>query len=341
MLRISKQLWRSIALIAIAVSFGTSIDIAAAQPEKPKIVVAYASSSGAFAAFWAAQEKGYFKDEGLQVELLSTRTTVGLMALNSGQIDAIGTGCAEFFEANRNGYSTKVIANLLENNIYLLATSRNITDAKMLVGKTIAVNQIGDTGHLSVRAALRTLGVDPDNVTYVQVGSTPERFSAVSNGAVAGAVQAGSLKPLVLNSGMNVLIDLQQEKAPSCLSGIGVSQSFLNKYPKTAESLLRAIVKGNAYLSVGSDDELRTIFSKFMKLPVDDNQLLLALKFFAKDAHSRKPKMTIEAAKAVMAMMSEVNPAWRTEDPANYVDLTAMERLDASGFLDAVYHQVK
>jgi NitT/TauT family transport system substrate-binding protein len=331
---------RNLFLAAFVVgTFGVA-STSQAAPEKKKLTLGYASMSGGFGGFWVAKEKGYFEEQGLEVELLYTRTTVGLQALSSGHIDAMGTGCAEFFEANRKGYENRVVASLFENNLYLLASAKNITEPKMLVGKSIAVNRIGDTGHMSIRFALRRAGVDPDKITYVQVGSTPERFSALSKGAVAGAVQVGALRPLVTKNGLNVLIDLQKEKFPSCLGGIGLKAETIKTSPKTVEALLKALVKGNAYLAAGPAEDTKKIFSRYMKLPIDDKKLLLGWSFFVKDAHSRKPKMTTEAAQGVMDMMAEADPTWSKEKAERYLDQSFMNELDKSGYLDAVYKEI-
>lgn len=329
------------ALIVIASLSVAPLMAAPPMPEKPKVVVGYGSMSGAFGSFWIANEKGYFKEQGLDATLLYTRTTTGLQVLSAGQVDLMGTGCAEFFEANRKALHNKVVASLFEFNLYLIASRKEITDPKMLVGKTVAVNRIGDTGHLSARFAFRKAGVDPDKVTYIQIGSTPERFSALSSGSVAAAVQNGSMKPLVLSNGQNVLIDLQNRDNPSCLGGIGVSTETLQKRPRTVEAMLRAIVKGNAYLRDGPESEVKAIFSKYMKLPVDDKQLVESWSYWSTTAHARKPLMTVDAAKNVMGMMSEADPTWSSENPAAYLDLSLMEKLDREGFLDKVYADIK
>jgi NitT/TauT family transport system substrate-binding protein len=332
----------ALSALMLIVGFGMAPMMAASPaPEKPKVVVGYGSMSGGFGSFWVAKEKGYFKEQGLDADLLYTRTTTGLQVLASGQVDLMGTGCAEFFEANRSGLSNKVIASLFEYNLYLIASRKEITDPKMLIGKSVAVNRIGDTGHLSAKFAFRKAGIDPDKITYVQIGSTPERFSALSSGAVAAAVQNGSVKPLVLEQGQNILIDLQNRDFASCLGGIGASTEFLRKNPRTVEAMIRAIVKGNAYMREGPESEVKAVFSKYMKLPVDDKQIIETYNYWAKTAHARKPIMTLQAAKNVMAMMAEADPKWAAEDPAKYLDLSLMERLDKEGFLDKVYTEVK
>jgi ABC-type nitrate/sulfonate/bicarbonate transport system substrate-binding protein len=325
-----------VALIAACIAVQPSAE---AQTTKT-VKLGYATTSGGFGAFWLAKEKGFFKEEGLNAELLFVRTTVGLQALATGDIDAMGTGCAEFFEANRKGFANRVVANLWETNLYMLVAAKGVTDPKMLVGKTIAVNRIGDTGHMSVRYALRRLGVDPDKITYVQVGSTPERFSALVKGVVAGAVQVGSLKSLAIKNDLPILLDLQTKEYPSCLGGIGFRADTLKENPAQVTAMLRAIARGNIFLALGPAEETKQIFSKYMKLPPDNEQLVLGWSYFSKDAFSLRPKITIAQVRGVMDMLAESDPSWKNEEPSRYIDQSFMDGLDKSGYLDRIYNEL-
>jgi len=327
------------AALAVTIAAGAA---GAVEPEKKEITIGYGSMSGGFGGWWIAKDKGFFEEQGFDhVELLYTRTTTGLQMLNGGQIDALGTGCAEFFEATEAGFPNKVVGNLFDYNLYLIASRPAIKKPADLVGQTLAVNRLGDTGHLSARYALRRAGVDPDSVSYVQIGSTPERFSALDSGAVAAAVQAGALRPMVDAAHLNVLIDLQDPDVPNCLGGIAVSEEFAQKYPKTVEAMLRAMVKGNAYLSAGPAAETRQIFGDYMKLPADDDRVISSWEYFSGPAHSRKPMMTEKSARNVLAMMAEGDPKWADKDPAPYLDLSFMQKLDQEGYLDKVYDDIK
>ena len=329
---------RTAVLAVGCVSIATT---AAAAPEKSKVTIGFSSLAGAYAAFWAAKDRGYFKKEGLDVKLLYTRTTVGLQALTSGNIDMLGAGCAEFFEATRKGYENRVVANLLGTNIYVLAGRADIKDAKDFVGKAVAINRMGDTGYMSVRFALRQLGVDPNSVTYLQVGSTPERFSALSRGSVQGAVLAGALRPLIAKNKFNVVVDLQKMKYPSCLSGVGVRKDWVKTHPKTIEALLRAVVRGNAFISAGPEKEVKKIFAKYMKLKTTDKKLLLLWKFFGHSAHEHKPVITTAQASGVLSMLAEIDASWSKEKPARFLDQSFMKKLDESNYLESVYADVK
>ena len=54
---------------------------AQAKPEKATVRIGYASQSGAFAQLWIAAQKNYFSAEGLNAEILFTRTVTGVQAM--------------------------------------------------------------------------------------------------------------------------------------------------------------------------------------------------------------------------------------------------------------------
>lgn len=327
-------------VIFIALLFGlvpARVSTAAqSKPEKATVHIGYASQSGAFAQLWIAAQKGYFQAEGLNAEILFTRTVTGVQAMISGELDFVATGCPELFRAKRSGFDLRVIADFAPVNVYLIASRKEITDPKQLKGKKVGVNQFLDTSHVSARFALRHAGVDPDSVTFIQVGSTPERFAALRAGTIDGAVQAALFKPVLAKQGLNSLISLYDMKIPYCSGGFAASVETLRKYPRLVEATMRAVVRGHAFLGKGSEDQSKAIMARYMRLPVTDPRLSASYEFFAKDAYYGAPKITIESARTTLDMMAETDPSWKKEKAESYIDTSIMSRLEAEGFIDAV-----
>ena len=132
------------------------------------------------------------------------------------------------FPSQAPGFDLRVVGDFAPVNVYLIASRKEITDPKQLKGKRVGVNQFLDTSHVSARFALRHVGVDPDSVTFIQVGSTPERFAALRAGTVDGAVQAALFKPL-LQQGLNNLISLYDMKIPDCSGGFATGAETLKE----------------------------------------------------------------------------------------------------------------
>jgi ABC-type nitrate/sulfonate/bicarbonate transport system substrate-binding protein len=332
--------WFAFAVFASALISGAGFATAAqGKPEKPTVKIGYASQSGAFAQLWIAAQRGYFAAEGLNSEILFTRTVTGVQAMVAGEIDFIATGCPELFRAKRQGFDLRVVGDFAPVNVYLIASRKEITTPKQLVGKKVGVNQFLDTSHVSARFALRHVGVDPDSVTFIQVGSTPERFAALRAGTVDGAVQAALFKPVLAQQGLNNLISLYDMRIPYCSGGFAASAETLKKYPRLVEATMRAVVRGHAFLGKGPEDQSKAIMSRYMRLPSTDARLVASYGFFAKDAYFGAPKIAIEAARTTLDMMGETDVSWKKERAENFVDTSIMSRLESEGFVDAVYKE--
>ena len=103
---------------------------AQAKPEKATVRIGYASQSGAFAQLWIAAQKNYFSSEGLNAEILFTRTVTGVQAMIAGELDFVATGCPELFRAKRQGFDLRVVGDFAPVNVYLIASRKEITDPK-------------------------------------------------------------------------------------------------------------------------------------------------------------------------------------------------------------------
>ena len=95
---------------------------AQAKPEKATVRIGYASQSGAFAQLWIAAQKNYFSSEGLNAEILFTRTVTGVQAMIAGELDFVATGCPELFRAKRQGFDLRVVGDFAPVNVYLIAS---------------------------------------------------------------------------------------------------------------------------------------------------------------------------------------------------------------------------
>ncbi len=326
-------------LLQGAVAQVNSLAAAQVKPEKPVVRIGYASQSGAFAQLWIAAQKNYFNAEGLNAEILFTRTVTGVQAMIAGELDFVATGCPELFRAKRQGFDLRVVADFAPVNVYLIASRKEITNPKQLAGKRVGVNQFLDTSHVSARFALRHAGVDPDSVTFIQVGSTPERFAALRAGTVDGAVQAALFKPVLAQQGLNNLISLYDMKIPYCSGGFAAGAETLKKFPRFAEATLRAVARGHAFLGKGPEDQSKAIMSRYMRLPVTDPRLVASYTFFAKGAYFGAPKITTEAARTTLDMMGETDLSWKKEKAENFIDASIMSRLESEGFIDSVYKE--
>ena len=144
--------------------------------------MSYATLSAAYMDHICAMDKGYFRDEGLNIEVIRAPGGVATPGLLSGQFQFSSSASSAVSAAVRGGPVKIVYTNLSRPSYSLVSIKSDITSAKDLVGKKIAINSFGDTGHLSTILYLKKMGVNPASVLFIAVGRNEVRFPALCPG---------------------------------------------------------------------------------------------------------------------------------------------------------------
>src|SRR5258706_1369411 len=249
---------RLLCKLTIAVILLLSQTDALLAADLENIKVAYAVLSAGYMAHVTAMDKGYFRDEGLNVEVLRMGGGVATPALLSGQLYFSSSAGSSLSAAVRGGPLKIVYTNLSRPSYYLVATSANISSAKDLIGKRVVINSFGDTGHLATILYLRKHGINPASVLFITVGRNEVRLPAL----MSGMVDATPLAPREL-----VKLGLQRQKVLADLSkeiqlvwnGVAVSNKLLADNPQLVERFLRAIVRGREYARRYRDEAIAII----------------------------------------------------------------------------------
>jgi NitT/TauT family transport system substrate-binding protein len=142
----------------------------------------------------AADKLGYFKDEGLEVEVMPTSGgAVGIPALVGGSVDFVISNIVSIVLAVNQGLDIKVIAansdtgpEAPDTSAVMVKADSPINGAADLVGKRLAVNARNGLNWLYAKAWIEKAGADPDKVTYLEV-PFPQMNDAVANGQADAA----------------------------------------------------------------------------------------------------------------------------------------------------------
>jgi NitT/TauT family transport system substrate-binding protein len=340
---------RTISSVAIGLlscsllTFYRTVDVRAAtvQLGKPQLRIGYGTTAGAAAPLWVAKEKGYFDEAGLNVEIVYVAGYVSIQGMLAGELQGAYGGCAEVMTARKAGSDLIVIGTSANSNLYTIVSRPQITEAKQLVGKRVAISRLGDTSHLSTQFALKQAGIDPQSVTYVQVGSTPARLAALQSGSVDAALQAAQNVSVAKQLGMNILINLFDRRIPYCTSGVGVSKAYLQSNYKTLETFMRALGKGVAFVREANADDVKAIMAKYMRLKSDDKRLIASYEFYAKQFITRELALDPEGVRAIIDMMSFSDKSWLEWKPQQFYDDAIVKKLKNEGYWQAVYEQIR
>src|SRR4051794_23576078 len=143
--------------------------------EIEKIKVGMAADSAMYTPFFIAKEKGYYTDEGLEIEMITLPGGPGTTALIAGEID-YGTSAGSAAGAMLKGAPIKVIYTNADRPGYdIWSTGPEITSLADLPGKTLGIQSRGDTTDIGARMVLQQHGIDPNTVSYITVGGGTQR----------------------------------------------------------------------------------------------------------------------------------------------------------------------
>ncbi len=203
------------------------------------------------AALYIAQKQGFFKAEGLTVQVQPVQQSIqALPALIKGDVDVIaGANYVTFFQAQDKGtLQLKVLAEgatLTSNMMDVLVMPKSpIKAPKDLEGKKVAVNILNNIQSLTLNQILKADNVDFTKVKYVAI-PFPQMAAALQKGQV-DAIHA--VEPFLTNGektlGMRVVVDGGAAPVTGMpISGYVGTQTFAAKNPKTAAAFQRAIFK--------------------------------------------------------------------------------------------------
>jgi NitT/TauT family transport system substrate-binding protein len=143
-----------------------------------------------YAHLYYGQERGFFAQEGLDLQVLVVRGVIGLSSLMSGEIDITchaGSGLA----AVLRGLPIKIVNVTHDRPVHDLVVHPSITTPAELKGKAIAVGSLEGTAAVITRRILQAKGLDAQkDVTLLSMDS-PARLQSL----LSGRVMAGMVTP--------------------------------------------------------------------------------------------------------------------------------------------------
>jgi NitT/TauT family transport system substrate-binding protein len=210
------------------------------------IVVSLVTPSAAYMDHFVAVEKGYFREQNLNVDYVRSGGGVATPALLSGDLHLSTSAGSALSAALRGGPIKIVYTNLSRPSYKLIATKPEIQTLKDLVGKRVAINSFGDTQHLALLLLLKKYRIPSTSVLFIAMGRNETRFAAMKS----GAIDATLLLPRdVFQIGQTqgpVLADIGKE-IQLIWSGAATSSKLLAENRGLAERFLTGAIKGREY----------------------------------------------------------------------------------------------
>jgi len=236
----------------------------------PKMVIGYPASSIASIQLFIAQEKGFFRDEGLDAQLNQVRADAAIAAVLTGELfayDSVGTSVRAF----QKNAPIKILAVNLQSPLFWLVTRPELKSLSELKGKVMGTTSFGGVQHLAGLRMLRRGGLNPEeDITVILSGDPATQLQAIVNGAIQIAVLSPPSVILARNKfKLNVLANALDEFPSFFQSGLAVADKSVSSQKDLVKRILRARAKANRFF-FEMESGASEVIAKFLKvdLPV-------------------------------------------------------------------------
>jgi NitT/TauT family transport system substrate-binding protein len=270
---------------ALAGVLAANFAIAAQAADK---VAVGTGGSASDAPFYMAYDKGFFKDEGLDVDLIVLDSGAKVIApLGTGELD-VGSGALSvgFWNALVRGIKFRIVADrghaqpgYLYQTVFMrkdLVDSGQFKSLKDLKGLRMGFAAQGVTSLSLLNEAAKYAGIKFEDITPVYL-SFPQQIAALQNKALDGTLLIEPQATVAVNAGYGVrFMDTNEFYPYQQISVIFFSDKFATQRKDVAEKFMRAWLRGvRSYNDaikdgkiVGADEIVATMAKSFNMNPV-------------------------------------------------------------------------
>jgi NitT/TauT family transport system substrate-binding protein len=241
-------------LLLVAALFAPSTRLDAAD----KVRVSVTNPNMSFLPSEAALKKGYFKDEGLDVEIIRMNVPNSITALVTGDIGYTLIFGSVVRGALR-GMPMRALASLLDGSTHALIAKPEYKSGKELKGKTVGIGNFGGTDEVAGRMMLKSFGLDTEkDLKFIALGPDRARLAALKEGLVDVAVIAPPGDAQGKQMGFNVLLRAYEVFSFPFI-GVGANLKTIKEKPEEAKKMVKAMVRANRFIREDKDGAVRIL----------------------------------------------------------------------------------
>ncbi len=249
----------SLALILFALAFSLLQKASGAE-----VIIALPTKSFQQIIFPLALERGYMKEEGIDLKVTFMEPTPSIQALVADSIQLTASGGSALVAITRGNIPAKVVLAVNDRVHQWILSRPNITNIKDLKGKKIATTGVASVSTFMFKNILPKYGLDGKDVVFTDPG-VGNQAVALMSGAVDAAIVSVEQRYAGIDNGMKELMYLGNEVKNSWGTS-AASDKFMKEQPKLMAGFTRATLKALRLIRKDRDGTIAA-FGKFSGLP--------------------------------------------------------------------------
>ena len=232
-------IWLKVLTIAILLVASRSV-----AQELVKVPVQIPSITPAISAFAIARERGYYRQEGLDAQLIVMPSALGTQALLGGNVRFSTAGGAGLLPILR-GAPVRFMFTTFSRPMFWLYARSDIRSVENLKGKKVGVSSLGSGPDSLLREILKKYGLDGGrDVAIMAVGSGTARYFALQAGSVDAAMLSIPANLMAQEAGYRELVSFVDQEWIELQGTVNVTDHLLASDPMLVEKFIRATLKG-------------------------------------------------------------------------------------------------
>jgi NitT/TauT family transport system substrate-binding protein len=250
--------WVAVTVAMVALAVGAVPSTAAPQAIKIRYGLPTSPPVITTVGVYYALEQGFFRQEGLDVEVIPHRGSVTVVrALLSRQVDIVLTDPATMYLAHTSGAPLKIISAPVEKGTDALVAVSSINSVADLRGKRFGISEPGGQQHSQVRLLAAKHGLGPDDIQFLAIGGPTERAQALLLGRVdASTMTILILKPILeaIDAGRLKVLTHMGEEFPDLPTAYNLTtDEAIRTNPVAIGRFLRAEIRGYRWAAQNPD----------------------------------------------------------------------------------------
>jgi NitT/TauT family transport system substrate-binding protein len=313
--------------LSVLILFGASL-------AADSIRILYSSVSPHALLVSMAEKRGLYAKYGLSSTVIYVSGgSLSIQALVSGDADLSQLTGPPGVTAALRGADIVYIAMTDDRMGYQLVTRRDFKNIGELKGRRLGISRFGSAADFGVRALLKKSGLDPKDVTILQIGNEAERLTALRSGSIDGSVFNAPFGAEAKRFNFNILADAGALGIPFFNTGICGSAKYLQKNEAKILNFLRAYLESIKIFKSEPEYTLKAL-AQFTRS--NDPELLREAYEYNKARIPDVPYPSLTAMQAVVDPLVAGDPKLAKVEAKTFITDRYLKKLEEEGFMQKI-----
>jgi ABC-type nitrate/sulfonate/bicarbonate transport system substrate-binding protein len=204
--------------------------------------IGYVSRSILDMPFIIARDRGYFREEGLEPELIFMKAAQTIPAMLAGGID-FGTATGTAVAAAVSGVDVRVVFALTDKPSFDLLSHPSITTLQQMRGKKLGITAFGALAEILARQIFLANKIPPEQVTFLPLGTSDVLYIALKAGTIDATMLQIPQTFLAQDEGFKKLA-AGADVYRAVQGGLTTTRATTSERPELVTKMIRATQKG-------------------------------------------------------------------------------------------------